>query len=51
METGDQFKFGDVADMMYQLLFNIFVATGGFPDELEHINNFVLEYAKEKEEK
>ena len=41
-----QYQFGDVADMMYQLIYNIYLVTGGYPDKLEDINKLVLEYAK-----
>ena len=51
IDINAQYQFGDVADMMYQLIYNIYLATGGFPEELEKINKFVLEYAKQNEEK
>lgn len=44
-----QCEFGDVADSMYQLIYNIYVATGGYPEELAKINNFVIDYAKQNE--
>ena len=45
MDMECQYQFGDVADMVYQLIFNIYVATGGYPEKLQEVNQFVLEYA------
>lgn len=51
MDMDCQYQFGDVADMVYQLIFNIYVATGGYPEKLQEVNQFVLEYAKQNEVK
>jgi len=51
MDMECQYQFGDVADMVYQLIFNIYVATGGYPEKLQEVNQFVLEYAKQNEVK
>lgn len=51
MDMDCQYQFGDVADMVYQLFFNIYVATGGYPEKLQEVNQFVLEYAKQNEVK
>jgi hypothetical protein len=51
MDMDCQYHFGDVADMVYQLIFNIYVATGGYPEKLQEVNQFVLEYAKQNEVK
>ena len=47
MDMDCQYHFGDVADMVYQLIFNIYVATGGYPEKLQEVNQFVLEYARQ----
>lgn len=49
MDMNDQYQFGDVADMVYQIIFNLHKATGWHTDKLEEINKFILEYAKQKE--
>src|SRR5574344_841251 len=51
MNMDSQYHFGDVADMVYQLIFNIYIATGGYPEKLQEVNQFVLEYAKQNEGK
>ena len=51
MEMNDQYQFGDVADMVYQIIFNLYKATGWHTDKLEEINKFILEYAKQNEVK
>ena len=51
MDMECQYQFGDVADMVYQLIFNIYVATGGYPEKLQEVNQFILEYAKQNEGK
>ncbi|HKM00698.1 MAG TPA: hypothetical protein VJ083_01450 [Sedimentibacter sp.] len=47
IDLDSQCRFGDVADDLYQLIFNIYVATGGHPKNLSAINNFVLKFAIE----
>ena len=42
MEMNDQYQFGDVADMVYQIIFNLYKATGWHTDKLEEINKFIL---------
>ena len=51
MEMNDQYQFGDVADMVYQIIFNLYKATEWHTDKLEEINKFILEYAKQNEVK
>ena len=51
MNMNDQYQFGDVADMVYQIIFNLHKATGWHTDKLEEINKFILEYAKQNEGK
>ncbi|MDD2192587.1 MAG: hypothetical protein PHO12_08625, partial [Bacteroidales bacterium] len=51
MDIECQYQFGDVADMVYQIILNLHKATGWHTDKLEEINKFILEYAKQNEGK